>query len=519
MNIFSRTLTSIRRNLWKNLLIFFVLLVLGSMVSISILIGQAIQVTEDNLRRSIPPIATILQDDAAFHEYYDAHGREATDFWITAADIEKIGNLPYVRAFDYAVLTSFISHELKLPSDITLYSETYLTEELAYAHLRASRFSSMFFNFEGVEVEFLPLKGIRYAPVLDIQEGLLELVDGRVFTEYEVENAIPVAIISQGIALENHLRVGDSFTLEIVISDVFLMDSPVSDHIDQAFIHEMLDFEVIGIFKPTVVMDINASYIDYRNHMSLNDRIYVPIEFAMLPERLFNAYWEEVDPTNMIVSNSEAAFVHTLFALYDPLDLDSFYEAASELVPHFWRIDDLRHSFGAMSTSMAVLQNIANGMIVGVIIAAALILGLLITLLLRERRFEMGIYLALGESKLKIVFQMLLEMKLVSLFALAASLFIGNLISKELSATILQNEIVNHFQPVSGFTGFDMYAMGFGVEMTIEEMMAAYSVNLDSNVILLFIVTSFGVIFISTIFPTLYLISLKPKAILTESAV
>ena len=40
------------------------------------------------------------------------------------------------------------------------------------------------------------LKGVHYAPVLDLEEEKEALVDGRVFTEDEIAKGDPVALIS-----------------------------------------------------------------------------------------------------------------------------------------------------------------------------------------------------------------------------------------------------------------------------------------------------------------------------------
>ncbi|MCL1948859.1 MAG: FtsX-like permease family protein [Turicibacter sp.] len=57
--------------------------------------------------------------------------------------------------------------------------------------------------------------------------------------------------------------------------------------------------------------------------------------------------------------------------------------------------------------------------------ASFIVLGLLIVIFLRDRRTEIGIYLALGEKKWAIIKQLLMELGIVVAFSLAISIFWG----------------------------------------------------------------------------------------------
>jgi putative ABC transport system permease protein len=154
-------------------------------------------------------------------------------------------------------------------------------------------------------------------------------------------------------------------------------------------------------------------------------------------------------------------------------------------------------------------------------VAFLLVLGLLITLFLRERKHEMGVYLALGEKRKNIIFQILTEVVVISSIAIVISLFIGNLLADHLSQRMIRNEMIVNATPQNFDMGSlnDLNRMGFGFWMTHEEMLEAYSVSLDAPTVFIFFGIATGMIILSTTVPTIYLTKLNLKDILTKASI
>lgn len=74
-------------------------------------------------------------------------------------------------------------------------------------------------------------------------------------------------------------------------------------------------------------------------------------------------------------------------------------------------------------------------------IAGAMILVLIIALSLKDRKYEIGVLLSLGESKFKVISQLVVEVILVASIAFATSAFTGNLAANKIGDTLLTNEI------------------------------------------------------------------------------
>jgi len=516
MKFRKRAWVSLIRQPMKTAILFILFVLLSSMAAGAISTGKAIQVAEVNLRRSIPAVATLIHDNSAILAYLDYHGVHPDwESALSSETIEKIGNLPYVRIFDYAVLmNTFHSHELDKIIDTTPYLSTMMTEEIALDLLL-----SMFWESDIEGAVLLNAKGIYNADVFVAQEGLIELLDGRLFTHSEMINGTPVVMISQAFAEANDLNVGNRIALErhlgFFIEDLIqkygefwkdlFSDMEVTFEEELVTFNEEVIFEVVGIFMPTITLDHNSNVIEIQNHMEINSTIYMPISIAQNPEPFWQGRNERI-----------------IFVLYDSLYLDAFSESAYELIPAFWLTNNQISVYRDMSSSLESIRNISGNIMLGAITASLIILGLLMTLFLYDRKHEIGIYMALGERKSKVMFQILFESLSLFVVAIIVSVFVGNFLADHFSQVMLKNEMSANVTPMnldSGIHTNDFNQMGFGFWMTHEEMMEIYAVTLNGSVVLLFMSVGILMILLSTILPIIYLSKLKPKDTLMKSSI
>ena len=66
--------------------------------------------------------------------------------------------------------------------------------------------------------------------------------------------------------------------------------------------------------------------------------------------------------------------------------------------------------FEGISSSIKTMQSLLNIMTLGIILAGTIALSLILILWLRERVYEIGVLLAIGQTKLQIVGQFILEL-------------------------------------------------------------------------------------------------------------
>lgn len=177
---------------------------------------------------------------------------------------------------------------------------------------------------------------------------------------------------------------------------------------------------------------------------------------------------------------------------------------------------------------MANLEWIASIILYVAIAATILILSLLITLFLRDRRHEMGIYLSLGERKFKIALQILSEVLCLAVIAVTLSVFSGNILAKSVSNGMLENQIIKEQEEAASEAqnnrnqGPAMNIIGrmgnqgnsSDVLAATQEMKESYTVTLNASVILLIYAVGIGTVIVSTLIPIVYTLRLKPKKIL-----
>ena len=173
---------------------------------------------------------------------------------------------------------------------------------------------------------------------------------------------------------------------------------------------------------------------------------------------------------------------------------------------------------------MDTFLGIADFILLGTLLAAVIILILLIMLLTRERRREIGIYLALGEQKKKIILQMLLEVFVVTIIGMTLAFGIGSFLANELSEIMIINELQanrDENQIRSGIMGVPegnvFWSMGIpSVELTIEEMMTSFDNSLSFNTVVIFYLSGLTVVTLATSVSVIYIVKMNPKKILLE---
>jgi len=252
----------------------------------------------------------------------------------------------------------------------------------------------------------------------------------------------------------------------------------------------------------------------------LHNKIYVSntvIESANLFQ--FNEYKKLYPDDYKDAQPSDNTYYTNLYVLNDPADLPAFKEAAGAIIPEMYKIIDTGESYDTVAAPMKTVQWIASLVLIVAVGATLLILSLLVTLFLRDRKHEIGIYLSLGERKGKVVAQVLLEVLLVAVIAMSLSLFSGNLISGAVSDKMLSDQILAQQEKDNMGNSYAYYSteldsMGYNSTVSSESLMDNYSVSLDLKTILIFLIVGLGTVVVSTLIPIIYIVRLNPKKIL-----
>jgi len=287
-----------------------------------------------------------------------------------------------------------------------------------------------------------------------------------------------VIIISYNLASENNLSIGDTIDLE-------------------TFDANAMTFTIIGLFMSEDAITSGKSVTD--------NEVFMPLDDALV--------LKGQDPSTTFTITSAKYF------LLDPLDIDAFI---AESTAAFEEISSgelvfLDVSYDAITAPLESVGSFSEIILYISVAAAVVILTLLIVNTLKERKYEIGVLLSLGEGKLKIAAQYLVELVLVALFAFTLSMTTSQTVSSELGDMLLQNEITDVTatdtvtEPKGGgseattliATSIDYDTLEMNVSVSIQDFLFTLGIGL-------------GIIILSSAIPSLYITRYQPKKILSS---
>lgn len=322
-----------------------------------------------------------------------------------------------------------------------------------------------------------------------VKSQTITLKEGRAFTENDLDKN--VILVEETFADENELKVGDKIKLASTEDE-----------------NTSIESEIIGIFKDDSEIDDHA----YRfTSMLPYNTMYVPYTLA---NKLKGSDYE-----NLVDSMT--------FSLNDPVNVDKFIAEAKKTNIDFeqFKLDSGDRAYEAMMGPIDNVASFSKTALVVIAIFGGIILSLIIMLSMKDRIHEIGILMALGEKKIKIVGQLLTEVVLVLVLAIGISTLCGKSISNIVGDKLIQNEIsIQSQESSSKHPGFDRGNMGGGkgnfmnTNKPLEDVDPINDLDIKANGkdILKMSLCSLVISVVATIIPAAFIMRLNPKNILSK---
>lgn len=338
------------------------------------------------------------------------------------------------------------------------------------------------------------IEGVAYTDsVSDFMDGVASLVDGRHITTDDLDSN--VAMIEQTLAEDNELAVGDTITIA----------NPSDED-------TTLTLEIVGIYETT-----STGSNQGMNFTALNpyNTIYVP--YTVSSTLKGEDYIGTID--------------RAIYYLEDAQYVDSFIAEAEENSSIDFDTFTLNANTQLYDQMMEPIENVASfskNVVYLVSIAGAIILGLIVMMGIRERKYEMGVLLALGEKKWKLIGQFVVEILLVAILAIGIASVSGNVVANAISDQLLAQETAisesssrpeSFGGPMGGPNGGGMNGMGSKMEQpsnTIVETTTELDVSVTAKDIGLLSGIGLLIAFIAALIPSLSVLRLQPKTILSR---
>lgn len=192
--------------------------------------------------------------------------------------------------------------------------------------------------------------------------------------------------------------------------------------------------------------------------------------------------------------------------------------------------------YDAMSGSIESVGSFATTILIIVIVAAVIIITLIVTLNVRDRRYEMGVLLSLGAHKRNVVAQIATELVIVGTLGFVLASVSGTFLAKSMGQSIIDSQTTaskqqsekNFGRPGASTSGRSSMPGGgsfsgggdFSPKNMKEQIMSGreQKIELDINAtpidFLLLFVTGYLVIIFALILPSVNIMRYQPKEIL-----
>ena len=225
--------------------------------------------------------------------------------------------------------------------------------------------------------------------------GVFSLLKGKMIEATDIHKIM----IHEELASKNQLNLGDTITLDVIQQETGEK--------------KKVDYEIVGIFSGKKQETYTGLTSDFSENTVFTD-------YQSIHQLFSSESGEVVTGLNIFASSSE--------------ELQKMKQAI-EALPFNWEefvIEDQKQDFDDILESITGLQNMVQWMTVGILIAGAVVLSLMLMLSVRERIYEIGILLSIGIHKAWIIGKFFVELFLLTIPAIFVSLALGPMMVQQL---------------------------------------------------------------------------------------
>ena len=239
------------------------------------------------------------------------------------------------------------------------------------------------------------------------------LFSSRVFTitegkniEEKDKNSI---IVHEEFAKQNNLKLGDEVDLELLDIE---KNGEIKSH----------KFKIIGIFSGKKQETYTGLSSDFSENM-------VFVDYSTSQEILNKSENNKIANKILMYSGSAESTDLALNKLKE-LNIDE-----SKYV-----VEKDSNAFEESLESVSGIKHMIKIMTYSIMLGGIVVLSLILILWLRERIYEIGIFLSIGTSKIQIIMQFIFELLFISIPSIISSLFLGNVLIKVIAGGLINSE-------------------------------------------------------------------------------
>lgn len=497
MDYKKRAISSVLRRKGKSLILFLVVFILGNVIAGAVAIQQSTTNVENETKKKMLPVASVEMDYEAYEKQMTTVAAEEGGQELKqpkAKDYEKISKLSYVKRSDLFVLNSTGTNKFKAATDPN--------GGVSYAGSAKYMFN---------------IKGYNSKTPLDVSEGLIKITDGDGFTDKDIKNGSNAVLLSQDVAEKNNLSVGDNFVLDTVVEmpvGVEEMDTEEEQSQSKTTSFDQ-PMKVAGIFN--VVQKKESSQQTEQQKSENEWRALEQLNTIYTTEKAAKDLQKKIDEkmsgglsAGEGSMGDDSVYYQATYVLKNSEDIEAFRQDANALLPEFYHIVASTDQYEQVAGGLTKLNTIAKYIVIIAVVATLLILSLVVLLFLRDRKQELGIYLSFGESRGKVITQIVLELLMISCVALVLSLITGNFLGGAISRSLIQSDWLSNANQTQQYYMSNLMQS----DLSFLDIQQAYKVTFSVGYILTYLLVGIGTVLISALLPLLYILRLNPKKIM-----
>lgn len=521
MNFLNRAIKNVLRRPTKSILLAITFFVIGNLVIVGLGISSASENAKILTRKQMRAIVSYEVDYTKY--YQDAEAIENED-----ERMEFYNNSPKL---DTELIKTMMSDERVAAANsfsnwTTMYSLDINNVPNPYASSESFGGGTVTMS-DGTSYEYMEpgfkIQANNYPTQIEIYEKTYEVIEGRYYTQEDIDNTNYVCLITDELAEANNLKVGDTISLtQMQPNQIEQYAQQLNAKVDDF----KFNLEIIGIYHNAKELDPNDSNTQYKQAYEVPaNTILMPAsaynDFSYYTGKLMFDYYKSMDTTGSYGEypsiEEYSQVTSSVMLLKDPLDVDGFVKDYEGNMGEYTKLNANNAEFKKLSRPLDTMSFFANVVVSIVIFTAIVIITLVTALTLKTRSYEIGVLLSLGVSKVKVVLQLFSELLIVAVLGFTLSIASGYMIAGKVGDMVLEYQTATEDKYATDDTYQYVDPESYFTTISQDTLISQYHVTIDAILILEIYVVGLGVVFISILIPSGMIMRFNPKQILINT--
>ena len=391
-------LLSLKKNIGKTILLFVIIVVITNLVIAGLSIQSATKKSMDQIRSSLGNDVTLSVDFRNMMKNRKPSEAVSNETSLTTTMADSLKDLKYVKNYNYQISTSANSNSISAVETASDNSNN--QQDTNKPNDQPEQASN--------QVDFTISANTTMKYLDSFTNNNYKLTKGRLLTtkDQNTNNCV----IETNLASDNDLSVGDTFTITTTVNDEIITQ----------------ELTIVGIYEIQSTNEIGSAH--FNNPVNT---IYTDLSIGQT------------------LTGSSENITSAIYYLDDPENAEAFVELAkkkSDIDFDTFSLDANNRLYQQNASSLESMKSFAKMFVWIVVIAGSAILCLILALTIRNRYYEIGVLLSLGQSKVKIIAQQLIEVGLIAVVVFVISLgtgqltshYMGNMLESSPSSNVMQ---------------------------------------------------------------------------------